>query len=123
MAGKVPPVSCAVACAAIPEHAATKRNRIIVVKVGKDCWVMMNATPTEQRRRQCSIVKRVDTFLELLRHLRFVEISQIKCSCSFSFPFRYPASDDTDGDQQQRQQTTRANHAVFDPIFIQYIIS
>jgi hypothetical protein len=28
----------------------------------------------------------------------------------------------TDGDQHQRQQTMRANHAVFDPIFIQYII-
>jgi hypothetical protein len=25
-------------------------------------------------------------------------------------------------DQHQRQQTTRANHAVYDPIFIQYII-
>jgi hypothetical protein len=42
-------------------------------------------------------------------------------SCSFSFPLRYPATD-TDGDQHQRQQTMRANHAVFDPIFIQYII-
>jgi hypothetical protein len=39
----------------------------------------------------------------------------------FSFPFLYPATD-TDGDQHQRQQTVRANHAVFDPIFIQYII-
>jgi hypothetical protein len=29
---------------------------------------------------------------------------------------------DTEGDQHQRQQTMRANHAVFDPIFIQYII-
>jgi hypothetical protein len=26
------------------------------------------------------------------------------------------------GDQHQRQQTMRANHAAFDPIFIQYII-
>jgi hypothetical protein len=33
----------------------------------------------------------------------------------------YPATD-TDGDQHQRQQTMRANHAVFDPIFIQYTI-
>jgi hypothetical protein len=27
-----------------------------------------------------------------------------------------------DSDQHQRQQTMRANHALFDPIFIQYII-
>jgi hypothetical protein len=43
-------------------------------------------------------------------------------SCSFSFPFRYPATD-TDGDQHQHQQTMRVNHVVFDPIFIQYIIT
>jgi hypothetical protein len=30
---------------------------------------------------------------------------------------------DTDGDQHQRQQTMGANLAVFDPIFIQYIIT
>jgi hypothetical protein len=30
---------------------------------------------------------------------------------------------DTDGDQHQRQQTMSANHAAFDPIFIQYIIT
>jgi hypothetical protein len=33
----------------------------------------------------------------------------------------YPATN-TDCDQHQRQQTMRANHAVKDPIFIQYII-
>jgi hypothetical protein len=38
-----------------------------------------------------------------------------------SFPFSYPTTD-TDGDQHQLQQPTRANHAVFDPIFIQYIV-
>jgi hypothetical protein len=41
---------------------------------------------------------------------------------SFHSFFWYPATD-TDGDEHQRQQTTRANHAVFDPIFIQYIIT
>jgi hypothetical protein len=46
-----------------------------------------------------------------------------RCSTSFHFPFciRRPTPV-TDGDQHQRQQTTRANHAVYDPIFIQYII-
>jgi hypothetical protein len=33
------------------------------------------------------------------------------------------ASLSTDGDQHQRQQTMRVNHAVFDPIFMQYIIN
>jgi hypothetical protein len=36
--------------------------------------------------------------------------------------FLFVSGDRHDGDQHQRQQTMRANHAVYDPIFIQYII-
>jgi hypothetical protein len=54
----------------------------------------------------------LDTSYNIL-HYRYVRTTLI-----------YPATD-TDGDQHQRQQTMRANHAVFDPLFqvlIQYII-